>query len=197
MRGPPDYQRKAMNQRIGYARVSTNDQDLTLQLNELKSAGCEQIFTDKLSGAKSERPGLDDCLKTLRAGDTLMVWRLDRLGRSMQHLVSVIADLKTRGIGFRSLRDGAIDTTTASGELIFNIFAALAQFEAELIRERTRAGLAAARARGRSGGRKPVSSQNPKVKMAKRMNEDRSLSVAEICVSLKISRATYYRYLSL
>jgi DNA invertase Pin-like site-specific DNA recombinase len=189
--------RKAMGQYIGYARVSTTDQDLSLQINDLKAASCEPIFTDKVSGAKSNRPGLDDCLKTLRVGDTLVVWRLDRLGRSMQHLVSVVTDLKARGIGFRSLRDGAIDTTSASGELIFNIFAALAQFEAELIRERTRAGLAAARARGRNGGRKPVDESDPKVKMAKRMSEDRSLSPAEICESLKISRATYYRYLGL
>ncbi len=186
-----------MGQYIGYARVSTNDQDLALQTNELQAAGCEPIFTDKVSGAKSDRPGLDVCLGNLRKGDTLVVWRLDRLGRSMQHLISVIADLKTRGIGFRSLRDGAIDTTTASGELVFNIFAALAQFESELIRERTRAGLAAARARGRTGGRKPVAGSDPKVKMAKRMHEDRSLSPREICASLKISRATYYRYLSL
>lgn len=186
-----------MGRYIGYARVSTDDQDLSLQINELKAAGCEPIFTDKVSGSKSQRPGLDDCLKTLRVGDTLVVWRLDRLGRSMQHLVSVVTELKNRGVGFRSLRDGAIDTTTASGELVFNIFAALAQFEAELIRERTRAGLAAARARGRNGGRKPVARTDPKVKMAKRMHEDRSLSLGEICASLKISRATYYRYLSL
>ncbi|MGO9570993.1 MAG: recombinase family protein, partial [Desulfomonilaceae bacterium] len=138
-----------------------------------------------------------ECLRTLRKGDTLVVWRLDRLGRSMQHLVSVVTELKNGGIGFRSLRDGAIDTTTASGELVFNIFAALAQFEAELIRERTRAGLAAARARGRKGGRKPVAVGSPKVRMAKKMHEDRSLSPSEISASLKISRATYYRYLSL
>src|SRR5271157_1318850 len=185
----------AMNQYIGYARVSTNDQDLSLQLNELKTAGCEPIFTDKVSGAKSHRPGLDDCLKTLRVGDTLVVWRLDRLGRSMQHLVSVITDLKARGIGFKSLRDGAIDTTTASGELVFNIFAALAQFEAELIRERTRAGLAAARARGRNGGRKPVSLDSPKVRLAKRLHQDQTLRPGEICTTLKISRSTLYRYL--
>jgi DNA invertase Pin-like site-specific DNA recombinase len=115
----------------------------------------------------------------------------------MQHLVSIITELKARGIGFRSLRDGAIDTTSASGELIFNIFAALAQFEAELIRERTRAGLTAARARGRNGGRKPVVGNDTKVKMAKKMNEDGSLSPRQVCESLKISRATYYRYLAL
>jgi DNA invertase Pin-like site-specific DNA recombinase len=140
-----------MGQYIGYARVSTSDQDLSLQMNALQAAGCEPIFTDKVSGAKNARPGLDAFLKTLRTGDTLVVWRLGRLGRSMQHLVAVVDDLKARGVGFRSLCDGAIDATTASSELIFNIFAALAQFEAELIRERTRAGLAAARARGRKG----------------------------------------------
>jgi DNA invertase Pin-like site-specific DNA recombinase len=182
---------------IGYARVSTNDQDLSLQINDLKAAGCKMIFTDKIGGTKNSRPGLDDCLKTVGIGDTLIVWRLDRLGRSMQHLVTVITNLKTRGIGFRSLRDGAIDTTTASGQLVFNVFAALAQFEAELIRERTRAGLAVARKRGRNGGRKPVIGSDPRVKMAKKMHQDRSLSPSEICASLRISRATYYRYIGL
>jgi DNA invertase Pin-like site-specific DNA recombinase len=186
-----------MGQLVGYARVSTSDQDFSLQVNDLKKAGCNQIFTDKVSGTKSERPGLNECLKALQEDDTLVVWRLDRLGRSMQHLVNVITELKARGIGFRSLKDGAIDTTTASGELIFNIFAALAQFEAELIRERTRAGLSAARARGKKGGRKRVSGDDPRIKTAKRMHEDRSLSPSEICSSLKISRATLYRYLSL
>jgi DNA invertase Pin-like site-specific DNA recombinase len=189
--------RHCMGRYIGYARVSTDGQELDLQIRDLKAAGCQPIFTDKISGTKSDRPGLDGCLKTLQTEDTLVVWRLDRLGRSMQHLVSVVTELKNRGIGFRSLRDGAIDTTTASGELVFNIFAALAQFEAGLIRERTRAGLAAARARGRNGGRKPVAGSDPKVKMAKRMYEDRTLSPREICASLKISRATYYRYVSL
>lgn len=185
-----------MGRYIGYARVSTSDQDLSLQIDDLAAAGCAVIFKDKVSRAKGNRPGLDDCLKTLRKGDTLIVWRLDRLGRSMQHLVSVVTDLKHQGIGFRSLRDGAIDTTTASGELIFNIFAALAQFEAELIRERTRAGLLAARARGKNGGRRPISAEDPRIRMAKKMHEDRSLSPAEICASLKISRATFYRYMN-
>ena len=123
------FRRSYMGKKIGYARVSTGDQDLNLQVRELKAAGCKQVFTDRVSGSKNERPGLDACLKTLKKGDTLVVWRLDRLGRSMQHLVNVVADLKGRGVGFKSLRDGAIDTTTASGELVFNIFAALAQFE--------------------------------------------------------------------
>jgi DNA invertase Pin-like site-specific DNA recombinase len=186
-----------MGRYVGYARVSTDGQELDLQIRDLKAAGCYTIFTDKVSGTKSSRPGLDDCLKALRAGDTLLVWRLDRLGRSMQHLVSVVTELKNKGIGFRSLRDGAIDTTTSSGQLIFHVFAALAQFEAELILERTRAGLSAARSRGRKGGRKPISADDPRIRMAKKMHEDRSLSAAEICASLKISRATYYRYLSL
>jgi DNA invertase Pin-like site-specific DNA recombinase len=187
----------SMGRLMGYARVSTGDQDLNMQMDELKAAGCVQVFTDKASGAKGERPGLDKCLRELEPGDTLVVWRLDRLGRSMQHLVSVITDLKERNVSFKSLRDGAIDTTTASGELIFNIFAALAQFERELIRERTRAGLSAARARGRMGGRRPVSPLDPKVRMAKRMHKDQSLSIDEICSTLKISRATFYRYVSL
>jgi DNA invertase Pin-like site-specific DNA recombinase len=159
-----------MGRLIGYARVSTLDQSLDLQIDELKAAGCKKIFTDKISGARAERPGLDGCIKTLRGGDTLMVWRLDRLGRSMPHLVTVVTELREKKIGFKSLRDGVIDTTTASGELIFNIFAALAQFDRELIRERTRAGLKAARARGRSGGRKPVSKEDPRVVAAKKIN---------------------------
>jgi DNA invertase Pin-like site-specific DNA recombinase len=136
-----------MSRLIGYARVSTPEQSLDLQLDELNAAGCKKIFSDKISGVRAVRPGLDQCLETVRAGDTLMVWRLDRLGRSMPHLVSVVTELRERNIGFKSLKGGVIDTTTASGELIFNIFAALAQFDRELIRERTRAGLKAARAR--------------------------------------------------
>lgn len=186
-----------MESYIGYARVSTEEQNLTMQIDELRLAGCTKVFTDKGSGATKERVRLEECLSTLASGDTLVVWRLDRLGRSMSHLVSTITKLKEKGIGFKSLRDGAIDTTTASGELIFNIFAALAQFERELIRERTRAGLTAARARGRKGGRKPISSFNPKVRMAKTMHSDQSMSIKEICLTLKISRATFYRYIYL
>ena len=186
-----------MGRLIGYARVSTLDQSLDLQIDELKAAGCKKIFTDKISGARAERPGLDGCIKTLKEGDTLMVWRLDRLGRSMPHLVTVVTELRDKKIGFKSLRDGVIDTTTASGELIFNIFAALAQFDRELIRERTRAGLKAARARGRSGGRKPVSREDPRVIAAKKMHADMDLSISEICKTLKISKATLYRYIKM
>lgn len=184
---------------VGYARVSTNEQDLSLQLDALKKYGCkkEYIFMDKISGSRSERPGLDKCISSLEAGDTLLVWRLDRLGRSMLHLVTLIEDLRLKGIGFKSICDGAIDTTTASGELIFNIFSSLAQFERRLTQERTTAGLAAARARGRKGGRKKINDTNPKVQMAKKMHQDHGMAIEDICKTLKISRASFYRYISL
>ena len=145
--------KKSLGQLIGYARVSTNGQELQLQLDALQKAGCskKKIYTDKVSGSKSARPGLDKCLQELKPGDTLIVWRIDRLGRSVRHLIDVVEDLRQRGIGFKSVCDGAIDTTTASGELVFHIFTALAQFERRLIQERTNAGLKAARARGRLG----------------------------------------------
>ena len=184
---------------IGYARVSTQEQDLNLQLDALEKAGCskDKIFVDKISGSKAERPGLEKCLAVIQPGDTLLVWRLDRLGRSMVHLISLIEDLRTKQIGFKSICDGAIDTTTASGELIFNIFSSLAQFERRLIQERTKAGLDAARARGRQGGRKKVEATNPKVMMAKNMHNDHDININDICKTLKISRATFYRYLTL
>lgn len=140
--------RSTRNHCFGYARVSTDDQDLSLQIDALVRYGIDvrDIFTDKISGAKEDRPGLTKCLATLRPGDTLVVWRLDRLGRSMRHLVTLVEDLREDKIGFKSISDGAIDTTSASGESIFNIFSALAQFERRLIQERTKAGLAAARA---------------------------------------------------
>jgi DNA invertase Pin-like site-specific DNA recombinase len=182
---------------IGYARVSTEDQNLSLQLDDLKKAGCTKIFKDKISGAKSERKGLNECLNGLQEGDTLLVWRIDRLGRSLKHLVEVVTNLKDMGVKFKSLRDGAIDTTSASGELVFNVFASLAQFERRLIQERTKAGLAAARARGKLGGRKPISTDDRRVVMAKKLNADKSLGVGEICEMLKISRATFYRYVNM
>jgi len=183
----------------GYARVSTGDQDLGLQVDALQKAGCldDLIFTDKVSGVRTARPGLDACLEQLKSGDTLVVWRLDRLGRSMPHLVTLVTKLLDKNIGFRSLQDGAIDTTTASGELMFNIFSSLAQFERRLIQERTKAGLAAARSRGKQGGRKPILSNDPRVKTAKKMHKDHSLGIDEICQTLKISRATFYRYLAI
>ena len=188
-----------MTKLVGYARVSTHDQDVQLQLDALKQAGCREhdLFIDKASGARADRPGLEACLQVLEPGDTLLVWRLDRLGRSMPHLVMLIEELLSKRIGFRSLCDGAIDTTTASGELIFNIFSALAQFEHRLIQERTQAGLAAARAQGRKGGRKPITGDDPRVQMAKRMHHDHGMNIARLCRTLKISRATFYRYLAL
>src|SRR5215813_9414010 len=146
-----------MRQTIGYARVSTEDQDVSLQLDALRQAGCadDQIFVDVASGTHTTRPGLEACLQTLAPGDTLIVWRLDRLGRSMLHLVNVIAELGQRQVGFRSLCDGALDTTTATGELVFHIFSALAQFERRLIQERTHAGVAAVRACGKHGAVTP------------------------------------------
>lgn len=186
-----------MGNYYGYARVSTDDQNMGLQIDDLKKAGCVKIFKDKISGAKAERKGLDECLSQLQAGDTLMVWRIDRLGRSLKHLVEVVSNLKDRGVKFKSLRDGAIDTTSASGELIFNIFGCLAQFERRLIQERTNAGLAAARARGKFGGRKPISCDDKKVVTAKKLNADKTLSIMDICGMLKISRATFYRYINM
>ena len=184
---------------VGYARVSTDDQDLSLQIDALTKQGipANSIFMDKISGAKTERPGLNECLKSLQPGDILVVWRLDRLGRSMRHLITLVEDLRNKGIGFRSLSEGAIDTTSASGELIFNIFSALAQFERRLIQERTKAGLAAARARGRMGGRPKTSPKDAKVRLAKTLLADKSLEVDDICETLKISRSTLYRYANL
>ena len=169
-----------MGQLIGYARVSTDDQDLGLQLAALRQAGCHDpwSFRDITSGVRTARPGLEACLQAVRPGDTLVVWRLDRLGRSMTHLVTVIEELRGRQVGFRALCDGALDTPTASGELIFHLFAALAQFDRRLIQERTQAGLAAARARGRTGGRRPRRAEEPRVRLAYALYQERQLSVA-------------------
>ncbi len=184
---------------LGDARVSTDDQDLSLQIDALKMQGIPKtaIFLDKVSGAKTERPGLMKCLPSLSSGDILVVWRLDRLGRSMRHLITRVEDLRSKGIGFRSINEGAIDTTCASGELIFNIFSALAQFERRLIQERTKAGLAAARARGRNGGRPKVTAEEAKVVLAKKLHADRSMKIDTICKTLCISRSTFYRYVRL
>jgi DNA invertase Pin-like site-specific DNA recombinase len=185
---------------LGYARVSTDDQDLSLQIDALEKHGIAKslIFMDKLSGARSDRPGLAKCLDALQSGDVLVVWRLDRLGRSMRHLITLVEDLRSRGVGFRSLNEGAIDTTNASGELIFNIFSALAQFERRLIQERTKAGLAAARARGRQGGRPRLDAEEAKVRAAKRLAADKSIPIDDICETLKISKSTYYyRYVAM
>ena len=178
---------------VGCARVGKGEQNLDLQLDALEEAGCasDLLFVDKVSGAKSKRPGLDSWLGELQEGDVLVVWRLDRLGRSMVHLVSTIENLRSNGIHFRSISDGVVDTTSPSGELVFNLFSALAQLERRLIQERTKAGLEAARARGRKGGRKPLDADDPKVQMAKTMHRDKGMRIADICKTLKISRTTF------
>jgi len=178
---------------IGYARVSTLEQEAALQLDALEAVGCERTYTDRSSGALAERPELTRALDHLRAGDTLVVWRLDRLGRSLRHLVETVGALEERGVGFRSLTE-SIDTTTPGGRLVFHLFAALAEFERDLIRERTHAGLAAARARGRRGGRRPVMSAE-KLEVARAMHASREHTTVKIAEVLGVSRATLYRHL--
>lgn len=178
---------------IGYARVSTQDQNLDLQRDALQRVGCEKIFTDVSTGSKSSRPGLDEALSYLREGDTLVVWRLDRLGRSLKHLIDAVNGLSERNVSFRSLQEN-IDTTTSGGKLIFHVFGALAEFEREIIRERTQAGLSSARARGRVGGRPRVMDEK-KLQMAIELFKDPSRSIDDICEVLRVSRPTLYRYL--
>jgi DNA invertase Pin-like site-specific DNA recombinase len=177
---------------IGYARCSTDGQKLDLQTDALTKAGCERIFTDFASGAKADRVGLAEAMSFARSGDTLVVWKLDRLGRSLPHLIETVAELEKQGIGFKSLQE-AIDTTTASGKLFFHVFGALAEFERSLIQERTQAGLASARARGRLGGR-PKAMDEKKAGIARSLHQARK-SVKDICETLEISKATLYRYL--
>jgi DNA invertase Pin-like site-specific DNA recombinase len=177
---------------IGYARVSTYDQTLNLQRDALTQAGCTRIFTDTASGVKAERKGLEEALSYIRAGDTLVVWRLDRLGRSLSDLIATMTMLEERKIGFKSLTEN-IDTTTSGGKLIFHIFGALAEFERNLIRERTQAGLAAAHARGKKGGR-PKALIPRQIGIARELYEKRH-PIAEICRTLRISKATLYRAL--
>jgi DNA invertase Pin-like site-specific DNA recombinase len=178
---------------IGYARVSTHDQTLHLQQDALAKAGCNKIFTDTASGAKAERKGLEEVLNYVRKGDTLVVWRLDRLGRSLRDLIATMTMLDERKIGFKSLTEN-IDTTTSGGKLIFHIFGALAEFERNLIRERTQAGLTAARARGKKGGR-PSALTDRQISIAKSLYANRNTSIQEICLrTLKISKATFYRH---
>lgn len=179
--------------RIGYARVSTHDQNLDLQLDALNKAGCERIFQDRASGAKEDRPGLADALKALRSGDTLVVWKLDRLGRSISHLITVVNSLRDEGVGFHSVTEG-IDTSTNGGRLVYNIFASLADFERGLIQDRTMAGLAAARARGRKGGR-PKKLTPRKLAQARALLKDPDQSVTEVARTLGVGRATLYRAL--
>lgn len=178
--------------KIGYARVSTQDQNINLQCDALNAAGCEKTFQDIASGAKDERKGLSEALEFARAGDTLVVWKLDRLGRSLKHLIETVNQLHEKGVGFASLQEN-IDTTTSGGKLIFHVFGALAEFERELIRERTQAGLRAARTRGKRGGRPPKLTPQ-QVEIAKTMMSDPSISIEAICKTLKITKPTLYRY---
>ena len=181
-----------MNQRIGYARVSTDDQHLDLQRDALKKAGCSAVYEETASGKSTDRPELEQCRKALRAGDTLVVWRLDRLGRSLPDLVQIVAELERDGIGFESMTE-KIETGSAAGKLVFHVFAALAEFERNLIRERTHAGLAAARARGRKGGRKPSLSPQ-QVREIKALLRDPSIPVTAIAGRYGVSRTTIYKH---
>lgn len=178
---------------VGYARVSTLDQEPALQLDALSAAGCERIFQERVSGSRAERPELAKALEYMRAGDTLVVWKLDRLARSLKQLIHTVENLHARGIGFRSLTD-SIDTTTAGGELVFHMFGAIAQFERRLIQERTRAGLKAAAARGRRGGR-PKKLDEKALVQARAMLRDVSIPVSEVARRLGVSRPTLYAYL--
>jgi DNA invertase Pin-like site-specific DNA recombinase len=182
--------------KIGYARVSTGDQNIDLQIDQLREAGCEKIFQEIASGAKTERRELTRLLEQVRDGDVIVIWKLDRLGRSLKHLVELVTQLTERGVGLRSLND-PVDTTSSQGKLIFNIFASLAEFERDLIVERTQAGLKAARARGRTGGRPKGLSETAKLKAvaAETLYKEGELSVNEIAGNLGISKVTLYSYL--
>jgi DNA invertase Pin-like site-specific DNA recombinase len=180
---------------IGYARVSTNEQNLDLQRDALLKAGvsAKDIYTDKITGVKADRPGLTLAISHLRKGDTLIAWRLDRLGRSLKHLIETVTRLKEQGVSFKSLMEN-IDTSTATGTLVFQIFGALAEFERNLIKERTVAGLHAARARGRTGGRPKRNPDERKIALAKKLYNENMLSIPEILKTLNISKSTLYRW---
>jgi DNA invertase Pin-like site-specific DNA recombinase len=183
---------------VGYARVSTDEQNLDLQRDALLNAGvsAKDIYTDKITGVKADRPGLTLALSHLREGDTLVVWRLDRLGRSLKHLIETVTTLKDQGISFKSLTEN-IDTSTATGTLVFQIFGALAEFERNLIKERTAAGLEAARSRGRKGGRPKRNPDARKVALARKFYNDHALSIPEILRTLNISKSTLYRWVDI
>jgi len=181
-----------MSMLVGYARVSTQDQNPELQLDALKEAGCEKVFVEKASGAQRDRPELKAALDYMRSGDTLVVWKLDRLARSLKQLIETVESLEGQGMGFRSLTE-AIDTTTSGGRLIFHIFGALAEFERSIIRERTNAGLESARARGRMGGR-PKGLSDEDLAAAKALLNDPNIPMKEIAQRLGVVTSTLYRY---
>ena len=178
---------------LGYARVSMHDQNLDLQKDALYNAGCEKIYVDTMTGEARNRPGLEQTIQMLREGDTLVIWRLDRLGRSLKHLIELVAELSDKKVGLRSLQE-SIDTTSPSGKLVFHLFGALAEFERNLIAERTKAGLVAARARGRLGGRPKVLDDKQREALVLLYREKKH-SVKEICQIMRISRQTLYNYL--
>jgi len=182
--------------KIGYARVSTKDQSLDLQEDALKKAGCKRIYSEQVSGKKTDRPKLSELIGQIREGDVVVVWKLDRLGRSLRDLVNLVSKFQDLGVGFQSLKDN-IDTTTPTGKLTFHLFAALAEFERDIISERTKAGLSAARARGRKGGRPKGLSKKAqdKARLAESLYKERERSITEICNHLEISKPTLYRYL--
>ena len=181
-----------MGRRIGYARVSTDDQRLDLQKDALTGAGCIDIYEEKENGKNADRPALGYCRRALAAGDTLVVWRLDRLGRSLPDLVQIVAELESAGVGFESLTE-RIETSSAAGKLVFHVFAALAEFERNVIRERTHAGLAAARARGRKGGRKPALDEK-QIREIKALLRDPEIQVSDVAKRYGVSRATVYKH---
>ncbi len=185
-----------MDMNIGYARVSTGEQNLTLQIDALKAVGCAKVLTEVASGASAERPVLTRLLDDVRAGDVIVIWKLDRLGRSLRHLIDVVGRLLEHGVGLKSLND-PVDTTTAQGRLVFNLFASLAEFEKDVIRERTQAGLFSARARGRKGGRPkglPTKAE-PTAYAAETLYREGTLSAEQIAQRLHISKSTLYAYL--
>jgi DNA invertase Pin-like site-specific DNA recombinase len=183
--------------KIGYARVSTKDQNLSLQLDALQKEGCEKIFQEKATGGSADREELKKLLEHLRAGDIIVIWKLDRLGRSLRDLVNLVTDIQAKGAGLKSLHD-SIDTTTPQGKLTFHLFAALAEFEREIIRERTKAGLESARSRGRVGGRPKGLSKEAKDKaiIASTLYNQKQMSVAQICKHLGIAKSTFYKYIN-
>lgn len=179
---------------VGYVRVSKREQNPELQRRELLAAGCERIFEERISSREEKRPELFAAFDYCREGDVLVVWRLDRLGRSIKELIELVNELEGRGVGFRSLRE-SLDTTSPGGRLVFHVFASIAEFERDVIRERTMAGLEAARARGRKGGRKPVMDER-KIALASRLMGDREVSIPQVCEAMGVSSSTLYRYLT-
>lgn len=178
---------------VGYVRVSRNEQNPEMQRSELEASGCERIFDERISSRKESRPQLEAALDYCREGDRLVVWKLDRLGRSIKELIELVNSLEERGVEFKSLRE-SLDTSTPGGKLVFHVFASMAEFERDVIRERTMAGLEAARARGRKGGRKPVMDEK-KIALASKLMRDREMPISEVSDAVGVSKATIYRYL--